>query len=143
MKTTTKHLTTRWMPALAATAALAAVPTVNAGAASGSGSGTSSTAALKNFHGTVASVSTAARTLRITRPNGTTLTFRITASTTFERLGGGLSALRQGRSIEVKARRSDGRWVARKVEPATAEHATGDDRRAGDDHGSGGHGSDD
>jgi hypothetical protein len=58
----------------------------------------------------------------------------------------GLGSLRAGRSIEVKARKVDGRWTARKVEPAEAEHQAGDDNGGndvGDDHGSGGHGADD
>jgi|1186.fasta_scaffold193142_2 hypothetical protein len=143
MKNTTKHRN-GWLLALLAVAAVAVIP---AGATAKSSTG------LTSFHGTVASASTATKTLRITRPNGSTFTFRITTATVFERLGGGLGALRKGRSIEVKARKADGRWTARKVEPAEAEHAAGDDNGggaddganhdAGDDHGSGGHGADD
>src|SRR3954447_1228451 len=158
MKNTTKHRD-GWLLALLAVAAVAVIP---AGATAKSSTG------LTSFHGTVASASTATKTLRITRPNGSTFTFRITTATVFERLGGGPRALRQGRaveghaphgalrrgrSIEVKARKADGRWTARKVEPAEAEHAAGDDNGggaddganhdAGDDHGSGGHGADD
>jgi Domain of unknown function (DUF5666) len=104
----------------------------------------SSTAGLTSFHGTVVSASSSAGTLKIKRPSGTTLTFRVTRATVFERIGGRLGALRAGRSIEVKARKVSGRWTARKVEPAAAEHQSGgSDDAGGDDHGSGGHGSDD
>jgi hypothetical protein len=137
MENMTKHL--RTIVVTVGVGAAALVPTAGAGAKSTSAAG------LTNFHGTVVSASTASDTLRIKRPSGTTLTFRVTSATTFERLGGGLGALRAGRSIEVKARKVAGRWTARSVEPAEAEHAGGDDNGggAGDDHGSGGHGSDD
>ncbi|WCB92109.1 hypothetical protein DSM104299_00794 [Baekduia alba] len=140
----TKHLNK--IVVTGAVAAIAVVPAAGAGAKS------SSSAGLTNFHGTVVSASSASKSLKIKRPSGTTLTFRVTSTTKFERLGGGLGALRAGRSIEVKARKVDGRWTARAVEPAAAEHPNGDDDSSGgggsddagaDDHGSGGHGSDD
>jgi hypothetical protein len=141
----TKHRRTSWPVAVVVVAALAVIPVAGAGAKS-------STAGLTNFHGTVVSASSASNTLRIKRPSGTTLTFRVTSATKFERLGGRLGALRAGRSIEVKALKVAGSWTARQVEPAAAEHAAGDDNGGGshgaddppgDDHGSGGHGSDD
>jgi hypothetical protein len=92
----------------------------------------SAATALTNFHGTVSTVSAAQKTFKIKRANGASLTFTVTSSTVFERVGGGLAALRRGKAVEVKAKRVDGRWVARKVEPGGA---------AGDDHG--GHGNDD
>jgi hypothetical protein len=130
--------------ALGATvAALAVLP------GAGPATAKSSSAGLTNFHGTVSSVSTSARTLRINRTSGTTLTFRITSATEFERLSG-LSSLTKGKSIEVKARKVNGRWTARKIEPlagGTDDNGGGSDdganHDAGDDHGSGGHGSDD
>jgi hypothetical protein len=85
---------------------------------------------LTSFHGTVSTVSESARTFRIKRSNGASLTFRVTSATVFQRISFG--GLTNGKTIEVKARKVDGRWTARKVEPGTA-----------DDHGSGGHGSDD
>lgn len=116
-------------------AALTAVP----------GPATAKTApGLTSFHGTVTSVSTAAKTFRIKRASGTTLTFRVTSATTFQRISGGLAGLAKGKAIEVKARKVDGRWSARKVEPGTAadDHGAGDDdganHDAGDDHGSDG-----
>jgi hypothetical protein len=104
---------------------------------------------LTNFRGTVSSVSKSAKTFRIKRVNGTSLTFRVTSATTFQRISGGFSGLAKGRAIEVKAKKVDGRWSARKVEPGTAgdDNGGGNDdgpnHDAGDDHGSGGHGSDD
>jgi hypothetical protein len=125
-----------WLVALLAVTAVALVPM---GATAKSSSG------LRSFHGKVTSVSTADKTFRIKRSNGTSLTFRVTSATVFQRLGGRLSALREGRAVEVKARKADGRWVARKVQPDG--DATGDDdgadHDAGDDHGTGGHGADD
>jgi hypothetical protein len=109
---------------------------------------------LRSFHGTVTSVSKSAKTFRVKRTNGTSLTFRVTSATVFERISGGFSGLSKGRAIEVKAKNVDGRWSARKIEPDT-DGDDGDDRGrgrgsddssdddAGDDHGSGGHGSDD
>jgi hypothetical protein len=99
---------------------------------------------LTSFHGTVTSVSTSSKTFQISRAGGTTLTFRVTSATTFQRISGGLSGLTRGKSIEVKARKADGRWSARKVEPGTTadDHGSGDDdgadHDAGDDHGSDG-----
>lgn len=130
----------------AAIAALALLP------GAGPATAKSSSAGLTNFHGTVASVSTANRTVRLRRSSGT-ITFRVTASTEFERLSG-LSALTRGKSIEIKARKIDGRWTARQIEPggASSDDDSGDDNGGGrngsddapgDDHGSGGHGSDD
>jgi hypothetical protein len=135
---------------VAAAAALAVAMAPGAGAASPVAA--SSPSALTSFHGTVTSVSTANRTFRIRRSSGTSLTFRVTSATVYERLSGGLSSLR-GKAIEVKGRKSDGRWTARKVEPDD-DNSAGDDNGgggsddgpnhdAGDDHGSGGHGSDD
>lgn len=145
-----------WAAAGSATIAVAAagiaVP-LSAGAASAP---TKSSSSLKSFHGTVTSVSTTNRTFRLKRAGGATLTFRVTRATVFERLRG-LSSLR-GKAVEVKGRRADGHWTARKIEPDDegADHDAGDDHGgdrggsddganhdAGDDHGSGGHGSDD
>jgi hypothetical protein len=130
-----------WMATGGATVAVAAagiaVPlTAGAGAASVP---VKSSSSLTSFHGTVTSVSTTNRTFRLKRTAGTTLTFRVTSATVYERLSG-LSSLR-GKVVEVKGRRADGRWTARKVEP----NDDGANHDAGDDHGgsSGGGGSDD
>jgi hypothetical protein len=133
-----------WLVALLAVAVAAVLPVAGAGAKSGG-----SKERLRSFHGTVTSVSTAGKTFQIRRAGGGTLTFRVTRTTVFQRLGGRLGALREGRAIEVKGKRVDGRWVARKVEPDADHHRGGADdgpnHDAGDDHGGdrGGHGADD
>jgi len=108
-----------------------------------------SSAGLTSFHGTVSSVSKSAKTFRLARANGTSLTFRVTSATVFQRIS--FAGLSKGRSIEVKAKKVDGRWSARKVEPGTAGdddnggggNDDGPDHDAGDDHGGSGSGSDD
>jgi hypothetical protein len=151
-----KTLMTTGTATVAVAAAGVAVPlTAGAGAATVP---VKSSSSLTSFHGTVTSVSTANRTFRLKRFSGATLTFRVTSATVYERLRG-LSSLR-GKAVEVKGRRADGHWTARKIEPDDdgANHDAGDDHGgdhggggsddgpnhdAGDDHGSGGHGSDD
>lgn len=147
------------MRMLVASAAVAAgLAVAVAGVPAGAAVPVKSSSSLTSFHGTVTSVSTANRTFRLRRANGTTRTWRVTSATVYERLSG-LSSLR-GKAIEVKGRVVDGRWVARKIEPD--DDRSGDDdggssgsgggrggaddganHDAGDDHGSGGHGSDD
>jgi hypothetical protein len=124
---------TSMLAPVAAAAAVAVAMAPGAGAVSSSSS--SSSAGLTSFHGTVTSVSTAGKTFRIKRASGSTLTFRVTSATVFERLGGGLSSLR-GKAVEVKGRKLNGRWTARKVEPGTA----GDDNGGGSGGGGGGGG---
>jgi hypothetical protein len=133
---TTNRTISTAVAAAFATVALAAVP----GPATAKDS-----AGLTSFHGTVTSVSTSAKSFRIKRTNGTSLTFRVTSATTFQRISGRLSGLTTGKAIEVKAKKVDGRWTARKVEPGTAagdDHGGGNDdgpnHDAGDDHGSDG-----
>jgi hypothetical protein len=146
---------TSMLAPVAAAAALAVGMAPGAGATTASSS--SSSSGLTSFHGTVTSVSTANRTFRIRRGSGSSLTFRVTSATVYERLSGGLSSLR-GKAIEVKGRKVNGRWTARKIEPDSnraGDDNGGDDNGgggaddgpnhdAGDDHGGGGgHGSDD
>jgi hypothetical protein len=154
----TKMRRTSMLVPIAAAAALAAGMVPGAGATPSATTSSSSSSGLTSFHGTVTSVSTANRTFRIRRGSGSSLTFRVTSATVYERLSGGLSSLR-GKAIEVKGRKVNGRWTARKIELDNDDR--GDDRGgddngggrggsddgpnhdAGDDHGSGGHGSDD
>jgi hypothetical protein len=149
----TKLRRTSMLAPVAAAAALAVGMAPGAGATTASSSSSSSSAGLTSFHGTVTSVSTANRTFRIRRASGSSLTFRVTGATVYERLSGGLSSLR-GKAIEVKGRMVDGRWTARKIEPDSDRAGDdngggrggaddGPDHDAGDDHGGGGHGSDD
>ena len=119
----------------AAIAALALIPGPGTAAAKSSDG-------LTSFHGTVTTVSKANKTFRIKRASGTSLTFRVTSATSFQRISGGFSGLSRGRAIEVKAKKVDGRWSARKVEPGTAgDDDSGNDdgpiHDAGDDHGGG------
>ena len=97
--------------------AVAAAFTVAALAAAPAPATAKSSAGLTNFHGTVTSVSKSAKTFRVKRANGTSLSFRVTSTTVFERISRGFSGLAKGRAIEVKAKKVDGRWSARKVEP--------------------------
>jgi hypothetical protein len=165
MKELMQVLRMKMMVAPVAAAAGLAVAAAG-GAPAGATVPVKSSSSLTSFHGTVTSVSTANRTFKLRRANGTTRTFRVTSATVYERLSGGLSSLRD-RAVEVKGKRVDGRWVARKIEP---DNDSGDDNGgdrggddngggsggsgrggaddgpdhdAGDDHGSGGHGSDD
>src|SRR5919199_639502 len=87
---------------VAGVAALPALPVAGAGAKD------SASSALKSFHGTVRSVSRADDTFTLRRANGATLTFRVTATTRYERVGGRLGALTRGEAVEVKARRVGG-----------------------------------
>jgi hypothetical protein len=132
-----------WLVGMLAAGVAVIAPVAGAGAKSGA----SSNHGLRSFHGRVASVSTADKTFQIRRAGGGTLTFRVTSTTVFQRLGGRLAALRENRAIEVKAKRVDGRWIARKVE---RDDAAADDRGddgaghdVGDDHGGAGSGADD
>jgi len=78
-----------------------------AGVPAGAAVPVKSSSSLTSYHGTVTSVSTANRTFKLRRANGTTRTFRVTSATVYERLSG-LSSLRN-RAVEVKGKRVDGR----------------------------------
>jgi hypothetical protein len=98
--------------------------------------------ALRHFEGKVVSVDAAAQTFRLKDHERGTATFEVTDDTRFEGLSG-FSALTEGlKRVEVKAKRVDGAWVARKVErSARRGHHAG---RTGDDNAGGGrHGADD
>ena len=91
----------------------------------------------RQYEGTVLSVDRGARTFRLRDSERGTITVKVTARTSFERIRG-LSGLRSGmRNIEADVRRSDGRWVASHVERSGGggEHGGGDDRGGrGRDH---------
>jgi hypothetical protein len=125
-----------WVAAGGATIAVAAAAVV-VPLSAGASAPTKSSSSLTSFHGTVTSVSTTNRTFRLKRAGGATLTFRVTSATVYERLRG-LSSLR-GKAVEVKGRRTDGHWTARKVE----RDDDGANHDAGDDHGGDRGGSDD
>lgn len=93
-----------------------------------------------SFHGTVTSVAKTGNALTINSTSGSRVRFVVRASTTYEHVAG-LFGLSKGTPVEVKAFRSGDRWIATRIEANPGS----DDRggRGGDDHGSGGHGSDD
>jgi hypothetical protein len=128
---TTKRLT----PALLAGAIALLIAAVGAGVSSAK-----STPGLHSFHGKVSAVSTKNKALRISRTGRSSVRFKVTSSTTYEHVSG-LSSLHRGDAVEVKARKVDGAWVARKIEGPQNE--AGDDKgghgnEPGDDHGNDG-----
>jgi hypothetical protein len=69
-----------------------------------------------HFEGTVVSVNRAARTFRLRDAERGTVRIKVTSSTSYQRIAG-FGALRAGMAnIEAKVRRTDGRWVAWKIE---------------------------
>jgi hypothetical protein len=108
--------------------ALFAVAAMSAGASTAS-------AAVRSYEGTVVSVDRDNRTFRLRDSERGTITVKVTSSTRFERIS--FSSLRSGQTnIEATVRRSDGRWVASKV-----ERSGGGGNHGNDDNG--GHGNDD
>jgi hypothetical protein len=100
--------TSRIAPLALVVAAAAATPAAAAPAAGA--------AVLRQFEGTVVSVNRDARSFRLHDSERGTVRIRVTRRTRFERIAG-LGALEPGmRNVEVTARRSDGRWLARAVE---------------------------
>ena len=87
-----------------------------------------SSAATREFEGTVVSVNRDNRTFRLRDSERGTVRIKVTRSTRFERIAG-FKALRRGMSgVEATVRRSDGRWVALEV-----ERSGGGGRHGGDD----------
>ena len=118
--------TTKLIPAALAALALGGATTATATAAG------ASSAAARHFEGRVVSVDRTARTFRLRDSERGTVRIRVTRSTSFERISG-FAALRAGmRRVEATVRRSNGRWVATRVE------RSGD----GGQHGGGGRGRD-
>ena len=118
--------TTKLIPAALAALALGGATTATATAAG------ASSAAARHFEGRVVSVDRSARTFRLRDSERGTVRIRVTSSTSFERIAG-FGALRAGmRRIEATVRRSNGRWVATRVERSGG----------GGQHGGGGRGRD-
>src|SRR4051812_42881860 len=87
-------------------------------------------AALRQFEGTVVSVNRDAHTFRLRDAQSGTKRIKVTSATKFQRIAG-FAALQPGmKRVEATVKRSNGRWVATKVE------------RSGGG-GQGGHGNDD
>ena len=77
---------------------------------------TASASALKQFEGTVASVNREAHTFRLRDAQAGTKRIKVTSKTRFQRIAG-FAALKPGmRRVEATVKRSNGRWVATKVE---------------------------
>jgi hypothetical protein len=88
--------------------------------------------AARQFEGTVVSVNRDARTFRLHDAQRGTKRIKVTRNTTFQRIAG-FAALRKGmRRVEATVRRSNGRWIAIRVE-----------RSGGGGHHGGGGGADD
>jgi hypothetical protein len=104
---------TKFAPAAALAAFAVAVPAFSADAAT---QPTGSSAALRQFEGTVVSVDSDSRTFRLRDSERGTKRIKVTGSTKFQRIAG-FSALKPGmKRVEATVKRSDGRWVATKVE---------------------------
>jgi hypothetical protein len=95
---------------------------------------------VRGVEGRVLSVDRSERSFRLRDAERGTFTIFVTASTRFERVS--FSGLSAGRGIEAKIRRSNGRWVATKVQPrsATGSHTSSS---SSDDNGGRGRGTDD
>ena len=94
---------------LTATAATAALVVPPAGA-------DAQTSTTRHYEGTVVSVDRDSRTFRLRDTQRGTVRVRVTSRTSYERVAG-FSSLRRGlTNIEVTARRSNGSWVALRVE---------------------------
>jgi Domain of unknown function (DUF5666) len=119
------------MKKLIATIAGLAALAATAGPALATDSPSASTAATRQYEGTVTSIDRGARTFRLRDSERGTVSVRVTRSTRFERISG-FSGLRTGMTrVEATVKRSNGRWVATLVERSGG----------GGDHG--GHGGDD
>lgn len=127
----------RFIPVLSIAAVAVLALALVGSAAAKSGDGT------RSFHGTVSSIAKSKGALTINTAGGSRVRFVVRASTTYEHVSG-LSGLSKGTPVEVHAFRSNDRWVATRIESNPGgSGGGGSDDPPGDDHGSGGHGSDD
>src|SRR3954462_783362 len=101
------------------TAALAAFGTTSAVAVAAQPAATAAPAAqaaTRQFEGTVVSVNRDARTFRLRDAQAGTKRIKVTSNTRFQRIAG-FSAPKPGmKRVEATVKRSNGRWVATKVE---------------------------
>lgn len=100
---------------------------------------TGADAAVRHFDATVVAKDRSAKTVRVRTESGARVTFKVTARTRFERLGGGFAALRKGTAIEVDATKASGGWVALQIEGRSGGGESG----GADDNGGRGGGHDD
>lgn len=108
---------------IGATAALGAGGAAATGAAasgtptnSASSSSVAARAATRHVEGRVVAVSSPARTFTVRDRERGTVTLKVTVRTRFDRIAG-FSALRTGKSVDVRAVRSNAGLLATKVEP--------------------------
>jgi Domain of unknown function (DUF5666) len=77
---------------------------------------TTASAATTQYEGTVLSINKDKRTFRLNDAERGTIRVKVTRNTVFQRMDG-FSALRVGMNrVEATVKRSDGRWVATRVE---------------------------
>jgi len=119
----------RKITVVAASLAAIGATAVPAGAATTAGTTAAATqAATRQFEGTIVSVNRSARTFRLRDTERGTVTIKVTARTSFERVGG-FSGLRAGMTrMEANVRRANGAWVATHV-----ERSGGGGQHGGDD----------
>jgi hypothetical protein len=96
-----------------------------------------SAATVRHFEGRVVSVDRSAKSFKLRDSERGTVNVFVVQSTRFSRTS--FAAVKAGRSVEVTARRANGRWQATKVEPRTGASHT----EPGDDNGGGRGGNDD
>ena len=91
---------------------LAAIGVAASALPAGAAAPTASSAALRQFEGTVVSVNRDARTFRLRDEQSGTKRIKVTSKTRFQRIAG-FSALKPGmKRVEATVKRSNGRWVA-------------------------------
>jgi len=93
-------------------------------------------AAVRHFDATVVSKNPTVKTVQVRTESGATLTFKVTARTKFERIGGGFSGLTKGLAIEIDADNSSGQWVAAQIE-SESSGGNGGGGDSGGGHGDG------
>ena len=90
--------------------------------------GVATASAATQYDGTVVSINKDKRTFRLQDPRRGTIRIKVTRKTVFERING-FRALRVGMNrVEATVKRSDGRWIATRV-----ERSGGGGRHGGDD----------
>jgi hypothetical protein len=83
----------------------------------GVGAGAGAAEAAMHFEGTVVSKDKNAQTFHLKQDQGGgTFKFQVNDATKFERIAGFAAIKRGAKNIQVTARKSNGRWVAKKVE---------------------------
>jgi len=92
-------------------------------------------AAVRHVDATVISKDPTAKTVQVRTESGAKQTYKVTARTKFERIGGGFSGLTKGLAVEIDATNASGQWVATQIE-AHSDNSGGDESGGGD-HGGG------